>query len=378
MPFDVAMENFYTQKPVDAATLRAFMKVIGARLKVEGEESCAPAVLSIKFCRLFCELAVETGDPEIVRDFFTNTDYYINKPRNNQETWAYCWGLEKRKDNDALIPVITKIARTFDWKDFGDALVSCLGISTYAPIEEDTGYSRMEMALLILDGLDTGAAQDALLKMAMEKSSKLTTEELCSSKIVGLTLKWVVRSNSNPTVDKVADLFGQLDPSLLSPALLENSLEGFDDVVVNYQKADLLTLLVSKRIDWLKNQIDGLDKPFSWQMLDAQFPDNAQVEEFLRGPATTMTMAKGVHKFKEFQDASNCAAKWMREAQINASFKMKANAINANASVTITKTRKWHAESQQKLKGYKVELAQLLKYAGGETNYGDKKRARLE
>lgn len=104
----------------------------------------------------------------------------------------------------------------------GEALLDCLGRGTYGPIEEDTGYSAMEMALLILDGLDSGAAHSALLKLAMKESAKFTTEELCSSKVVGFILKWVVRSDSDPTVDRVADKFKQLDASLLSAALLRS------------------------------------------------------------------------------------------------------------------------------------------------------------
>lgn len=137
-------------------------------------------------------------------------------------------------------------------------------------------------------------------------------------------------------------------------------------------------MLVSKRIEWLKNQIAELDKSFSWQMPNAQFPDNAKVEEFLRGPATTFTITKGVHRFKGFQDASNCAAKWTREAQTHASFKMKASAVYADAVVTITKTRKWFDECQRTFEKYKVELAQLLERTGGEIDCSDNKRARIE
>ncbi|KAE9022664.1 hypothetical protein PR003_g11187 [Phytophthora rubi] len=291
---------------------------------------------------------------------------------------VHCLGLGNLKGNGSLAPVFTKIARTFDWSDFGEAFLDAL-VSTHKHKDEEEeriGYSSLEMALLILDGLDSGAARDALFKLVAKKSAELTSEELCSCKVVGLLLKWVVHNSTDSAVDKVTNTFKQLDPSLLRPSLLEKALECFNGGDANDDKVGLLPLLVSKRIEWLKNQIEMFDKPFSWQMPDAQFPDNAKVEEFLHSPAATMTMTKGVRKFKGFQDASNYAAKWMREAQVNASFEMEASAIYADAVVTITKTPKWFAEGQHTLGQYKVELAQLLEYAG-ETNSYARKRARL-
>ncbi|KAE9313001.1 hypothetical protein PF001_g8944 [Phytophthora fragariae] len=224
-------------------------------------------------------------------------------------------------------------------------------------------YSSMELELLILDGLDSGVARDALFSLVAKKSAELTTEDLCSCKVVGLLLKWVVHNSTNSTVDKVTNTFKQLNPSLLRPALLENALECFNGGDANDDKVGLLPLLVSKRIGWLKNQIEMFDKPFSWQMPDAQFSDNAKVEEFLRSPAATMTMTKGVRKFKGFQDANNYAAKWTHEAQVNASFEMEASATNADAVVVITKTRKWFDECEHTLAQYKAELDRLLEYA---------------
>ncbi|KAE9333263.1 hypothetical protein PR003_g14106 [Phytophthora rubi] len=362
MPLDAAVEVFHAQKPVDAATLRAFMNDWNARLRGEGKYDFLPGTLSIKFTRLFCELAVEAGDSELVRDFFAN----------------HCPKLGNQKDNGSLVTVTREIARTFDWKDFGKAFSDFLdqNISTYG---DEEGYSSMGLELLILDGLDSGVARDALFSLVAKKSAELTTEDLCSCKVVGLLLKWVVHNSTNSTVDKVTNTFKQLDPSLLRPALLENALECFNGGDANDDKVGLLPLLVSKRIGWLKNQIEMFDKPFSWQMPDAQFSDNAKVEEFLRSPAATMTMTKtkGVRKFKGFQDANNYAAKWTHEAQVNASFKMEASAIYADAVVTITKTPKWFAEGQHTLGQYKAELDRLLEYAV-KTNSSNCKRARLE
>ncbi|EEY53518.1 uncharacterized protein PITG_07183 [Phytophthora infestans T30-4] len=67
------------------------------------------------------------------------------------------------------------------------------------------------------------------------------------------------------------------------------------------------------------------------------------------------------------------AAKWTREDQVNASFEMEASSMNADAVVTITKTRKWFEERQRRFLTYKVEPNRLRR----RYQY-DEKRVRLE
>ncbi|EEY53492.1 uncharacterized protein PITG_07150 [Phytophthora infestans T30-4] len=117
-------------------------------------------------------------------------------------------------------------------------------------------------------------------------------------------------------------------------------------------------------------------------MPDAKFAENPKVEAFLRGPDFIMKVTKGMQKFKSFQDANNYAAKWTREDQVNASFETEASSMNADAVVTITKTRKWFEERQRRLLAYKAELNRLQEHCEGhcegDTNGGDEKRVRLE
>ncbi|GMF47476.1 unnamed protein product [Phytophthora fragariaefolia] len=319
MPLDFATEVLYTHKPVDSSKLQEFMTAMDTRSKAEGKYYFKPLPLSITFSRLFSELALEASDPELVKYFFANV----------------CPLLRKKEGNGALVSVITKIVRVFDWSVIGQALIDLLSLTT----NDEKGYSTMEMVLLILDGLDSGTAQDALFNATDEVTAELN----------------------------------RLDPSRLGPPIMEKSLEHFTGIDANDAKIGLLKLLASKRTEWLRNEIDRLDKTFSWEMPDAQFSDNAKVEEFLRGPDETMRMKKGVYKFKGFQDANNHAAKWTREMQISAAFEIEASSTNADAVVTITKMRKWFVECQQKLERYKEELSKLLKFAGEEPSRSDKR-----
>ncbi|KAF1788047.1 hypothetical protein GQ600_26035 [Phytophthora cactorum] len=183
----------------------------------------------------------------------------------------------------------------------------------------------------------------------LEDAEALNREELCSSKAVGLLLKWTIRCSDKVVINKVANMFNEIDPSLLGPVIAKS---------LPLWKVGELAAIVTKRTQWLTDQIELLDKPFSWEMPDAKFPDNPKVQEFLRGPDTTMKVTKAVQKFKSFQDANKYAAKWTREGQVNASFKMEASSTNANAA-------------------YTKELNQLKEHCGGDTGGGDKKRPRL-
>lgn len=127
----------------------------------------------------------------------------------------------------------------------------------------------------------------------------------------------------------------------------------------------------------MKRQVEVLREPFSWWMPDAEFADNATIKAFLRGPDVSMKPTKGKGKFKGFQEARNYAAKWMREKQVNASFEKEARSTDGNVAVTITKTRKWFVECQQKLQQYKTELKSLMEIDRG-IDGNAKERARLE
>ncbi|KAG6941590.1 hypothetical protein JG687_00019562, partial [Phytophthora cactorum] len=95
-----------------------------------------------------------------------------------------------------------------------------------------------------------------------------------------------------------------------------------------------------EKVKWLEDQIEAMDKTFSWEMPDADFSPNEKIQAFLRGPEQSMT-TKGVKTFKSFQEAKNYAAKYMPKERDDCSFEMEAAEVDGDAFVTITKTRDW-------------------------------------
>ncbi|ETO64647.1 hypothetical protein F444_17930 [Phytophthora nicotianae P1976] len=123
-------------------------------------------------------------------------------------------------------------------------------------------------------------------------------------------------------------------------------------------------------------------------MPDANFPDNADVQAFLRGPYVSMNTI-GVHHFNGNGHARNYAAKWMCEQQVNASFTLETegraqhvyvfneDVYSLMKTVFITKTWTWFGEHQKKLVEYKEELNRLSRRYGGEATGNPRKRARI-
>ncbi|KAE9274181.1 hypothetical protein PF008_g29663, partial [Phytophthora fragariae] len=156
--------------------------------------------------------------------------------------------------------------------------------------------------------------------------------------------------------------FQQKSPRLLDRAikLFLRYLEGDD---ISDDKKALFVVIISGRIEWLKKQIRVLEKPFSWAMSVAEFPESDQIEMFLRGPEATLNTT-GIVSFKDVRAASSFAAKYIgfieRERQINASFDMEASGSKSDAFVKITKTRVWYDKNQENLPLFKRELDDLM------------------
>lgn len=165
---------------MDSATLRSFITTAADANLVEEDHSFSlnwsrsnSDSSSVKFCQALCELLVRVRDPTLVNLFF-----------------AKCFSrLDEKK---ALIPSVTKIIRAFKWSDIAQGLLNSLdekieessfGFMGHYQEVDDSG---MEVALRLVDTLDDGVAQQALLKATVEKAVMLRDERLCLSNVIGL------------------------------------------------------------------------------------------------------------------------------------------------------------------------------------------------
>ncbi|CAI5741745.1 unnamed protein product [Peronospora destructor] len=145
----------------------------------------------------------------------------------------------------------------------------------------------------------------------------------------------------------------------------------------------LLSRIAAKRVEWLKGEIEELDKlskTFSWEMPYAGYYEYKEIAEFLRGPQQTMILrgerssenfscearlelCKGkkrerIENFSSLRKAKKFAATCSRNRSPEPSYIAKA-IEGDGAFVTITKTRQWFKDTQTNFARYKEELANL-------------------
>lgn len=224
----------------------------------------------------------------------------------------------------------------------------------------------MELTLRVVDSLEDGAAQQALLKMALEKAMERKDEKFCSSEVAGLLWKWAMKCADKTTFDALKNKLKQADASTLQPTIetLLNTLVTGDRAG---EMSSLLQTARSSRIKWLKEQIQELSKPFTWEMPDAKLYSNRDVETFLRGPEESMTV-----EFDTIEDARDYAEAWENRMN-NSSFKTEAASSGENAFITITKTREWFDDRQKTLEQYKEELTRMVQQFGERGDDGDER-----
>ncbi|ETP05672.1 hypothetical protein F441_17758 [Phytophthora nicotianae CJ01A1] len=366
MSLELGVEALMEKRPADKATLRNVLQIADSRLNCE---NWSGSKASVRFCRSFCELLLDIDDVELVKLFFSK----------------FCPRLGELYENTTLIPVLIKIVSTFGWGEIGDTLLAILGNVTSVYQEDNFGVTHLEMTLQVLDGLEEGPGKQALLKLAVDLAVKIDQGEsdmncseldLNSPSVIDILWKNIIQSTAIEPFETMANHLMSKDPSELGQAIQAFS-QYVGELDETSDKFVALASIGAKRAKWLKREIRLLDKPFSFEMPDANFPDNKTIEDFLRGPGTSMK-TEGLIAFSGLPDARKYAATCVRKKQDGATFTMKPAGKGKKAFVTITKTRKWFNRCQDKLVQYRAELDDLEKLYDHTATGSQKKKCRRE
>ncbi|KAL4177232.1 hypothetical protein KRP22_002166 [Phytophthora ramorum] len=358
---NAAARALQAQKPVGSANIRNFLDDVNSKLE-ETQHSYSRSqsnTISISFCKILCELLVEAGDPAPVNLFF-------------HKFLGRLVGQRSR-----IVDSLAALTRNFDWGDIGQALVEVLSKMDENERREWSNIEAvsscgMEIALRVADTLDEGPAQQSLLKAAVRKTASLPDKYLSAFVVIGLLWKWAIKCCEKTLFDTVATRFQMMKPNFLHSAI-EAFSQHIGDLDESSEKLSALKSIVETRIQWLNDQLMALGKPFSWEMPDASFPDNAQVQAFLRGPRASMN-SSGIIQFSRLDRARSYTYNCKRT---NASFTMAAGGRGRNAYVTITKTSDWFSQHQKDLVDYQAEVKRLSERFIA-TDSGARKRARYE
>ncbi|ETM51067.1 hypothetical protein L914_05001 [Phytophthora nicotianae] len=268
---EIAVEELLRQRPVGAVCLRDLLTITTTKDrwgKVNALGYMPKA--SLRFCRSFFELLVDTKDVELAKMFITN----------------FCPNLGGLAESTTLVPVIANIVRTFAWDDIGDTLLALFQQHRY----DTKGVSDTELLLLVASHLDGGFAKTATITAAMAKA------EYAIRFSEAVEVLWqVVRSGDDQNFEMVTTKIQKRDPRELGP-FVEVCLHYTSDYDRSSEQFKALQMIAGKRMEWLKGEIqrlDKVDKVFSWRMPYAEGEDQKEIEPFLRGPEESTTV-KGI------------------------------------------------------------------------------------
>ncbi|EGZ10605.1 hypothetical protein PHYSODRAFT_337391 [Phytophthora sojae] len=380
--FALLLEREYTTKSIQTLGSGALKDIDCARFHAL-EEANARVAPEKKLCFFIAQLTHDGEDlghkpvtGEEIRALFDTTAARLEAENRYKEFWeeeaTVVWSMNLREVGMELwFPPITKILCSYGWDEVSQAVLKALGRSDESG---KGGLSALELILRVFDSLDGGAAQQALVDKTLQLTTSTKDEDLFLSSYIGLLWKVAIDYADKTLFDTVVNRLKNADPGLLGPSIQYLS-QYVDSVDGNDEKTAVVTIVTPKRIKWLREQVESLEKPFSWEMREAEFPGNDEIQSFLRGAEVSMEMKGAEKKFKNFEDAKEFAAKWMNEKQTKFLFEMEGH----ETFVTITKTRDWYLKQQSNLVLYRKELRRLMdRYDNSNGDEGEKKRTRLD
>ncbi|ETO64641.1 hypothetical protein F444_17924 [Phytophthora nicotianae P1976] len=330
------------QECVDANSLRKFMeraseeaakkKRLGSSRRYNRED---PKLNTLSFCQMMTDLIVKAGDATLV-------GLLLEK---------FVIGVDKKI---MFADGIASLTQAFEWASVKDAVLNALNTSKVKYSYSWEADESIQLILQVLKRLKRGEAQTALLEEAVKKAINFPPKILVKARCRSLLIKLTIEYGDVVILTRLVDHFKTIKPNDLNTVIKAVS-EHATDLNPNDEKFAVLASIVEPRLEWLNLQLDKLDKPFSWEMPDAIFVDNARVQAFLRGPEIVMT-TRGLVYFRDLQHAQ----RWTRHTQENASFELTAEGSGHDAFVTITKTRHLYEKQQAHVIKLKEEKELLL------------------
>lgn len=297
-----------------------------------------PFFLSTCVCQVLCRQLESCGTSRLVNFFFRSMLF------------------SRVTHKGGLASDIAKLVQKFSWADVGKSILDALTSNSENP-------NAVDDVLAVVNAFDREEPQRDLLALAVKGAVGLKDGRLVS--LIPLRELWelILSRGNDAMLYTLSCKFQQMSPRLLNPVIkiLSRYLEvgSFPD-----DKKALFVAIISGRVEWLKDQIRVLEKPFSWTMPVAEFRKSVEIEKFLRGPEETMTTT-GIINFGSSWSAQMFCSKHAgyraRATQINASFGMSGGGGERDPFVEITKTRAWYDENQENLPRLKEELGELTK-----------------
>lgn len=285
------------------AALSAFIK-IADESKFVNRASC----VSVAFRRSLADLIVDSKSFELAATF---VERFLRAEKYSDEAKA-----------------MLEIAATFV-EAFGAPLVRCiidwaLDSGVAAELYDHLGNAGLR-------GLFLGAVVTYVKSLSLEQRSTLSS----------MTVVWelAITACDFQAFDGIVAAFEGLEARMLEQAVDAILLHA---KTMSPERYERLQMLLSRRVRWLRCEIARLDKPFSWEMPDATFPDDPDVEEFLRGPSRTKVIV----------------GEWKGDNEV---FDGKASyVVRGERNVMLVKTKKLHISNVAAIEVLKAKLDKII------------------
>ncbi|KAK1932467.1 hypothetical protein P3T76_012051 [Phytophthora citrophthora] len=349
MPPETAAELLVARRPIDIKIVKQLLEAASKKHRWGLKDSYGNLLkASLRFSRAMCDLLLDTNDLNLAVEFFSN----------------FCLRLGYLEENKTLLPGIMKAIQMFDWSVIGEAVLGVLGdtnkmvlVEEYPEDEEKPKLTKVggfgndsssELLLQVASGLSDGEAKQCVVKAAV--GNGLDVRSATVARVL-----WEHVSTHTELVAEVVAKLQQKQPHELVP-FTDCFLQYIADLDEEDEMCSQLRGIADKRREWLREEIQRLEKPFSWEMPYAKKTKD-KILGFLRGPDETMTMEFKKHGVYV---ANNFVKEILSRGPWHASVTMEIDTIAKKASyVKFTKTRKWFDDETAKIPEYKLELELL-------------------
>lgn len=328
-----------TNHALDVPKLHEFMELAsGNEIDEEDEDdedsdNCGSYMYSTQymtFCKMLCKEIAAVGDVKLLKMFFTKF-------------------FQPLKKKEEFVPVLQALISAFAWRDLREIIVDA--------INQMSPFDAVVLSLALTHSCKESENVYAVaMELAAEKALLVQPDANIASR-AGWLWERAASCRAPAVFSSISKLLKRLDGSslcrvvdTLSSSVNANSAE---------EQRNAFAAIVSTRIGWLDAEIARQDIPFTWEMPDAVFPANPDVEAFLRGPEPTF-LVRGFPAINAARIFINEHTQSPFERYPTCSYTMNTRGRGKNSAVVIIKTREQYERHRGEVIRLKHERTRLL------------------
>ncbi|KAG1689818.1 hypothetical protein DVH05_001851 [Phytophthora capsici] len=346
MPPDSAAELLAARKPVGVEMIKDLLETASMN-NTWGQKNYKGQIAraTLRFSRPMCDLLLDTDDVNLVTKFLAE----------------YCVRLGYLEGNETLLPSLMKAIQKFGWSVIGEAVLAVLKNTEVMVLREKDPEEFENPKLLKVGGFENDSSAELLLQVAgglpegEEKQSFVKAAVENGLDVRSTALAQIMWEHATTHTEIIEEIVTQLE--LKEPHELVPFTECFAQCVAGLDEEDeafaRLHAIAAKRCKWLREEIQRLEMPFTWEMPYAKKTKD-EILDFLRGPHETLEFREDFCLEEANGFAKECLSPWYASVIVEV-------VPEKNQFVRFAKTRKWFEDEKAKIPEYKSELELLDK-----------------